>query len=81
MKLSALIKGTFWLSVVCGWFSVAIAGPEFVRATTDIFAHPHDLELDPSGRWVFIADVNHHSVNSQPPFNEPKYLALDGDWL
>jgi DNA-binding beta-propeller fold protein YncE len=41
---------------------VANATPEFIRATPDTYAHPHDLELDPSGRWIFIADVNHHDV-------------------
>lgn len=42
--------------------SVASASPEFIKATPDVFAHPHDLELDPSGRWVFIADTNHDDV-------------------
>ncbi|MCI0505464.1 MAG: NHL repeat-containing protein [Gammaproteobacteria bacterium] len=41
---------------------MASAAPEFVRATAGIFANPHDLELDPSGRWVFVADVNHHNI-------------------
>lgn len=50
----------FSLLLCCS--SVLYATPEFVRATPEIFAHPHDLELDPTGRWVFIADVNHHDV-------------------
>jgi DNA-binding beta-propeller fold protein YncE len=62
MSLSTAVKRTIWLVVWCGWCSMASAAPEFVRATAGIFANPHDLELDPSGRWVFVADVNHHLV-------------------
>ena len=60
-----MIKKSIHLGLCSLLFSlsaVVYAAPEFLRATDDIFAHPHDLELDPTGRWVFIADVNHHDV-------------------
>jgi streptogramin lyase len=41
---------------------MASAAPEFVRATAGIFANPHDLELDPSGRWVFVAKQQNNSL-------------------
>lgn len=42
--------------------STTSASPEFVRASKNIFAHPHDLEIDPSGQWLFVADPNNHDV-------------------
>jgi len=42
--------------------NVASASPEFVRASKSIFAHPHDLEVDPSGHWLFVADPNNNDV-------------------
>ncbi|WP_455219185.1 NHL repeat-containing protein [Kaarinaea lacus] len=62
MTLSKLIKQAVLILVFLLYFAAVSAAPEFVRASAEIFAHPHDLELDPTGRWVFIADVNHHDV-------------------
>ena len=62
MKFPIAIR--WGVAVVMMYMSAGIAGAatEFVGATADVFAHPHDLELDSSGRWLFIADVNHHDV-------------------
>jgi len=62
MKLSNAFK--FCVLFILLQFSIpcAIAATEFVVASQENFAHPHDLELDPPGRWIFIADVNHHDV-------------------
>jgi DNA-binding beta-propeller fold protein YncE len=38
------------------------AAPEFVRESKTIFAHPHDVELHPSGQWLFVADTNNHNI-------------------
>ena len=62
MNLSMLTKQAVLILVLMFYFAAVSAAPEFVRASADIFAHPHDLELDPTGQWVFIADVNHHDV-------------------
>ena len=54
----------YYLVVLVVLFSghVYSATPDFVSASKDIFAHPHDLELDPTGQWLFISDVNHHDI-------------------
>ena len=38
------------------------ATPEFLRESKQVFAHPHDIELDPSGQWLFVADTNNHNI-------------------
>lgn len=60
-KLAAATRWCFLIAMLL-FHTIANAAPEFVSASSDSFAHPHDLELDPSGRWIFIADVNHHDV-------------------
>lgn len=62
MNLLVLIRRAVPILVFLFYSIVVSAAPEFVRASAEIFAHPHDLELAPTGQWVFIADVNHHSV-------------------
>ena len=62
MNLAVMIKQVMLSLVLLFYFATVSAEPEFVRATEEVFAHPHDLELDPTGRWIFIADVNHHDV-------------------
>jgi len=62
MNISVKMTRTTLTLVLLFYFAVVSAAPEFVRATPEVFAHPHDLELDPTGRWIFIADVNHHDV-------------------
>jgi len=62
MKLTNAIKFSALAALLQLGATCVIAAPEFVVASPDHFAHPHDLELDPTGRWVFIADVNHHDV-------------------
>lgn len=62
MDFSTAIRWGVLFLILYLYLGSVSAAPEFVRATDDRFAHPHDLELDPSGRWIFIADVNHHDV-------------------
>ena len=62
MNKLTVIKRIMFSFLFLFYFATVSAAPEFVRATADIFAHPHDLELDPTGRWLFVADVNHHDV-------------------
>ena len=62
MNLSTTIRRGVLFALLYLGSAIAFAAPEFIRATPEVFAHPHDLELDPSGRWIFIADVNHHNV-------------------
>ncbi|WP_455207259.1 NHL repeat-containing protein [Kaarinaea lacus] len=62
MNLSTMISRGILFTLLCLGSAIAFAAPEFMRATPKVFAHPHDLELDPSGRWIFVADVNHHEV-------------------
>lgn len=38
------------------------AAAEFVVASKPIFAHPHDIELHPTGKWLFVSDTNHDNV-------------------
>jgi len=38
------------------------ASPEFVLESKTIFAHPHDVEIDPGGQWLFVADTNNHNI-------------------
>jgi len=42
--------------------AVALTAPEFVLESNNNFAHPHDLELDPSGQRLFVADTNNHII-------------------
>ena len=46
------------------WISPAslLASPEFVLESKSIFAHPHDIEVDPTGQWLFVADTNNHNI-------------------
>ncbi|WP_455211777.1 NHL repeat-containing protein [Kaarinaea lacus] len=34
----------------------------FVTASSDKFSHPHDLVLDPSGKYLFVSDMNNDSI-------------------
>lgn len=43
-------------------FTYLLAAAEFVKASKAIFAHPHDIELHPSGKWLFVSDTNHDNV-------------------
>lgn len=45
----------------------ALADIVFVKASTTDFHHPHDLSLDPSGRWLFVADMNNDVVKILDP--------------
>lgn len=58
-KFRFLHIGFFLLTI--SWQSMA-ASPQFSKASDDIFAHPHDIELDPSGKWLFVSDTNHHNI-------------------
>ena len=50
-------------SVLVAFNTVLLAAqPEFLAATNETFAHPHDLEFSPNGKWIFVADVNHHDI-------------------
>lgn len=49
----------FVLAIYC---QVATAAPEFVIASDSNFAHPHDIEIDPSGQWLFVSDTNNHNI-------------------
>lgn len=42
--------------------TVVQASAEFVRASKSVFAHPHDIELHPSGKWLFVSDTNHDNI-------------------
>lgn len=58
-------KIVFILINIILFMSVSVttfASPEFVRVSKNIFSHPHDLEVDPSGQWLFVADPNNHDV-------------------
>jgi len=36
--------------------------PQFIRSSSDRFANPHDIELDPTGKWLYVADTNNHII-------------------
>lgn len=57
MVLTALVAGHLLFSP-----PLSAAPPQFVTATGTSFAHPHDLELAPDGKRVFVADVNNHVI-------------------
>lgn len=41
----------------------------FVTLSDYNFNHPHDLTLDPSGRYLYVADVNNNSVKVLDPMS------------
>jgi len=45
----------------------ALADIVFVKASTTDFHHPHDLSLDPTGRLLFVADMNNDVVKILDP--------------
>lgn len=57
-------KFTDW--IICAlimFYPLAGTGAtEFVKESKNIFAHPHDVELHPSGQWLFVADTNNHNI-------------------
>lgn len=57
-------KTTCWwiVAIILTYPALALTAPEFVRESKSIFAHPHDIEIDPTGRWLFVADTNNHNI-------------------
>ena len=60
--LLMIIRKIFYLGIILYCSSAYSASPEYIVSSKEVFAHPHDLDLDPTGQWLFVADVNHHDI-------------------
>lgn len=68
MRDNTLLRMFLALSIFVGVTpAVSAVEFEFVVASGDDFAHPHDLVLSPDGNKLYISDVNNHVIRVLDP--------------
>ena len=72
MIFRSYLIGVFLVVIVMLSYHLVYAfGDEamFLKASSGTFNHPHDLTLDPSSQYLYVADVGSHVVKVLDPFS------------